>query len=145
MNNSAPATLIIGPTGSNGGENLKLLAARSVPVRAMVRDASRAEAMQTPNVQIVEGDFDRPKTLHAVLEGVERAFLLTNSSKRAPHRQAVASPPELVLDSLGGCLYARLVDGIQVDGTRINARLSSRPAAPRSWPRSLCARSSTGC
>jgi uncharacterized protein YbjT (DUF2867 family) len=40
-----------------------------------------------PNIEVVEGNFDRPETLLAALAGVERAFLLTNSSERAQAQQ----------------------------------------------------------
>ena len=79
--------LVTGATGTNGTEIIRRLAARNVPVRAMVRDPGRAGAIALPNVQVVGGDFDRPETLDAALEGVERAFLLTNSSERAEAQQ----------------------------------------------------------
>ena len=79
--------LITGATGNNGAEILKILTAHGVPVRAMVRDLSRTDAIQAPNVEIVEGDFDRPETLLTGLDGVERAFLLTNSTERAEAQQ----------------------------------------------------------
>jgi uncharacterized protein YbjT (DUF2867 family) len=41
--------LVTGATGSNGTEILKLLAARNVRVRAMVRDRTRAKDIATPN------------------------------------------------------------------------------------------------
>lgn len=49
MKNSKPTILVTGATGSNGREILKLLAARNVPVRAMVRELSRADASTPPN------------------------------------------------------------------------------------------------
>lgn len=79
--------LITGANGSNGSELVKLLAARNVPVRAMVRNVSRADALSSPSVEVVEGDFDAPETLSAALSGVERAFLLTPSSERAEEQQ----------------------------------------------------------
>lgn len=80
--------LITGATGNNGLEVLKRLSAGNVQVRAMVRDRDRASAISSlPNIEIVEGDFDHPETMLSVLEGVERAFLLTNSSERAEAQQ----------------------------------------------------------
>ncbi|MGH8127641.1 MAG: SDR family oxidoreductase [Gammaproteobacteria bacterium] len=79
--------LITGATGNNGAELVKLFAARNIPVRAMVRDASRAAAISFPGVEIVEGDFSAPETLGAALAGVERAFLLTPSSEQAEEQQ----------------------------------------------------------
>jgi uncharacterized protein YbjT (DUF2867 family) len=79
--------LVTGATGNNGIEIIKRLAARNVQVRAMVRNYDRASAIAVPNVEIVEGNFDRPETLLKVLAGVERAFLLTHSSERAEAQQ----------------------------------------------------------
>lgn len=87
MENANQTILVTGATGSNGGEILKLFAAGHVPVRAMVRDRSRADAIKQPHVEIVEGDFDRPGTLLAALKGVTHAFLLTNSTERAEAQQ----------------------------------------------------------
>jgi uncharacterized protein YbjT (DUF2867 family) len=70
---------LTGATGSNGIEILKLLAAQNVPVRAMVRHRDRAKDIATPNVEIVEGDFDRPETMLDARSGVEQAFLVTPS------------------------------------------------------------------
>lgn len=77
--------LVTGATGNNGSEIIKRLAMQNVPVRAMVRD--RAKAMTAPNVEVVEADFDRPETLLSALSGVDRAFLLTNSSEHAEAQQ----------------------------------------------------------
>jgi len=74
--------LVTGATGNNGLEVLKRLAVRDVQVRAMVRNCDRASTSALPSVEIVAGDFDHPETLLNAL-GVERAFLLTNSSERA--------------------------------------------------------------
>jgi uncharacterized protein YbjT (DUF2867 family) len=79
--------LVTGATGTNGTEILKRLATGHVQVRAMVRNRERASAIALPHVEVVEGDFDRPATLLAALAGVERAFLLTNSSERAESQQ----------------------------------------------------------
>lgn len=79
--------LVTGATGSNGTEIVKRLASRNVQVRAMVRSRERASEIVAPNVEVVEGDFDLPATLVDALAGVERAFLLTNSSERAEAQQ----------------------------------------------------------
>ena len=79
--------LVTGATGSNGREIIKHLALRNVQVRAMVRDRDRARAIAVPNVEVVEGDFDRPETLLDALAGVKRAFLITNSSDSAQAQQ----------------------------------------------------------
>ena len=77
-----------GATGSNGTEILKLLAARGVRARAMVRVAGQAKGADLPpGIEIVTGDFDDPPSLERALQGVDRAFLLTNSTERAEVQQ----------------------------------------------------------
>ncbi|GAA6617652.1 SDR family oxidoreductase [Scytonema sp. NUACC26] len=79
--------LVTGATGNNGVEIVKRLAARNIPVRAMVRNRDYPKDTAIPHVEVVEGDFDRPETLLGVLAGIEQAFLLTNSSERAEAQQ----------------------------------------------------------
>jgi uncharacterized protein YbjT (DUF2867 family) len=95
MANSSQTILITGATGSNGIEILKLLAAQNISVRAMVRDIHKAHSMfqaqgyavEQSKIELVEGDFDVPETLLTALDGVNRAFLLTNSTERAEAQQ----------------------------------------------------------
>jgi uncharacterized protein YbjT (DUF2867 family) len=79
--------LVTGATGSNGTEIVKRLSAQNVQVRAMVRNPDRAKEIALPNVEIVEADFDRPETLPSALAGVDRAFLVTNSTERTEAQQ----------------------------------------------------------
>src|SRR3954463_15036344 len=78
--------LITGATGTVGreviGELQRMGAGR---VRALVRDPARASFIREAGFETVEGDFDKPETLDAALEGVERALLLTPPS---PHTVA---------------------------------------------------------
>jgi uncharacterized protein YbjT (DUF2867 family) len=76
--------LVTGVSGSNGSELIQRLSAADVPVRAMVR-GRRTRAL--PGVEFVEADFDQPASLGRALEGVDRAFLVTNSSERVEEQQ----------------------------------------------------------
>src|SRR3712207_6899797 len=70
--------LITGATGTTGREvvaELQRLGAEGA--RALVRDPARAEFIREAGFEAVAGDFERPDTLGAALEGVERALLLT--------------------------------------------------------------------
>ena len=70
--------LITGATGTTGREvvaELRRLGAKGV--RALVRDPARADVVREAGFEAVAGDFERPETLGAALEGVERALLLT--------------------------------------------------------------------
>jgi len=80
--------LITGATGTTGrgvvGE-LRRLGAEGV--RALVRDPARADFIREAGFETVAGDFDRPETLGAALEGVERALLLTPPSMQTFEHQ----------------------------------------------------------
>jgi len=72
--------LVTGATGLNGGALVRLLSARGVAVRALVRSAEKAAALAAlPHVEIVAGDMARPGTLAAALHGVDRAMLISSS------------------------------------------------------------------
>jgi uncharacterized protein YbjT (DUF2867 family) len=72
--------LVTGATGLNGKELLRLLSARGVGVRALVRNPARAESIAAlPHVEIVQGDMARPETLVAALRGVDRTMLISSS------------------------------------------------------------------
>lgn len=79
--------LVTGAHGSNGTELLKLLVAKGLPARAMVRQASGRDSDLPPGVTAVAGDFDKPETLQSVLQGVDRVFLVTNSTERTQEQQ----------------------------------------------------------
>jgi uncharacterized protein YbjT (DUF2867 family) len=65
--------LVTGATGNVGGEVVGALAARGLPVRAVVRDPAAARISAT---EIVQGDLELPESLTPALDGVSSAFLL---------------------------------------------------------------------
>ena len=67
---------VTGASGANGTELLKLLSSHGVAARAMVRHPERADDIRLPHIEIVQGDFDRPETVRAALQGADKAFLL---------------------------------------------------------------------
>jgi uncharacterized protein YbjT (DUF2867 family) len=72
--------LVTGATGLNGSALLRLLSAKGIATRALVRNRARAEAIAAlPGVEIVEGDMARPETLGAALRDVDRAMLISSS------------------------------------------------------------------
>jgi uncharacterized protein YbjT (DUF2867 family) len=81
----ATMILITGATGSNGTEITKRLADSGVHVRAMVRKYPASDAL--PGVEYVMADFDDPVSIRRALEGVDRAFLTTNSTERVEAQQ----------------------------------------------------------
>ncbi len=85
---TTPAILITGATGSIGTELTKTLSEQGIPFRAMVRSLIGAERLAAlPGAEVVVGDFNNSATLAQVLKGIERAFLLTNSSEQAEVQQ----------------------------------------------------------
>jgi uncharacterized protein YbjT (DUF2867 family) len=84
-----PAILITGATGNVGRKLAEQLSAQKVPFRAMVRSKNGAGGLSAlEDAEVVIGDFDDAKTVANALKGVERAFLLTNSSERAETQQS---------------------------------------------------------
>lgn len=79
--------LITGATGNIGTEVIKKLAEGKHPTRAFVRNRTQAREIALPGVEIVEGDFTRPKTFTRALDGVEKLFLLIPSSSQVEEQQ----------------------------------------------------------
>jgi len=73
--------LITGATGQHGREILRLLSARGIAARALVRDPAKAGTIAAlPQVEVVHGDMARPDTLAKALRGVERAILISSAT-----------------------------------------------------------------
>ncbi|HEY7067816.1 MAG TPA: SDR family oxidoreductase [Chloroflexota bacterium] len=112
--------LITGATGNVGAELARNLSGRGVPFRAMVRSPEAAKRIDAlAGAELVAGDFDDPASLARALSGVERAFLLTNSSERAEAQQRA------------------FVAAAQRAGVRHLVKLSQLAAAPNSPVRFL--------
>src|SRR3954468_12443295 len=73
--------LITGATGLTGGEVVRRLSGKGVPVRALVRNPAKAEPLSyLPQVEVVQGDMAHPETLAEAFQGVERAMLISSSA-----------------------------------------------------------------
>jgi uncharacterized protein YbjT (DUF2867 family) len=85
--------LVTGATGRVGSELVRQLSADGVPVRALVRDSARAEAIGGPGVELAEGDLLDAASLDEALDGVDRLFLLTAfiPDQETPARNAIAA------------------------------------------------------
>ena len=87
---AAPAILLTGATGTVGQAVAQALADRGVPFRALVRQPGAPAAQwlaALPGAELVPGDFNDFASLQRALAGVERAFLLTNSTEQAETQQ----------------------------------------------------------
>lgn len=73
--------LVTGATGQHGTALLRLLSARGIAARALVRNPAKADAIAAlPHVEIVHGDMARPDTLATALRGVDRAILISSAT-----------------------------------------------------------------
>lgn len=80
--------LISGATGMIGSLLTEALVARDVEFSVMLRPGDSGDRIAgKPGVTSTEGDFDDPESLRRALEGVDRAFLLTNSTERTEAQQ----------------------------------------------------------
>lgn len=77
--------LVTGASGTNGTQILKRLASYDTPVRAMIHE--KTATIDAPNIDYIAGDFEDEASLRLVLHGVDRAFLVTNSSDRVEAQQ----------------------------------------------------------
>ena len=71
-----PITLVVGATGTLGGNVTRRLLARGHAVRAMVRDPAR---FSIPGVEVVRGDLRDPASLRAAVAGVSQVLTTANS------------------------------------------------------------------
>ena len=73
--------LVTGATGLSGRQLVAILSAQGIPVRALVRTPSKAQALASlPGVEIVEGDMRHLDQLATALRGVDRAMLISSST-----------------------------------------------------------------
>ena len=79
--------LITGATGTVGSEVVKRLSAQGIKARAVTRDPRKAQANPLPHVEFVQGDFNDPESIRRACSGIDRAFLLTNSTEHAEQQQ----------------------------------------------------------
>jgi uncharacterized protein YbjT (DUF2867 family) len=80
--------LVTGATGKNGMEILKRLSGRRERIRAMVhKQKDIVQATNNCALEFVEADFDDTASVRNALNGVQRAFLVTNSSERVEEQQ----------------------------------------------------------
>jgi uncharacterized protein YbjT (DUF2867 family) len=80
--------LVTGATGTNGRLVVQSLLRAGAAVRAMVQSTGKAADLVQAGAQVVAADFDKPETLRAALEGIERCLLLSAVDQRLVEREA---------------------------------------------------------
>ncbi len=109
--------LITGATGTSGSEIVKQLVAKTVAVRALVRNPEKAKWLLELGVEIVQGDFSDPDKLKTALKGVEKALMLPPIDPNAVDWQSnfieatKSSNTKYVVKFLCKCL-SRAIQGI---------------------------------
>jgi uncharacterized protein YbjT (DUF2867 family) len=84
-----PTILITGATGSVGSALAEQLAQKNIPFRALVRNLDKAGNLKHLNgVELVVGDFNDQQSIVNALKGIEKVFLLSNSSEDAERLQS---------------------------------------------------------
>ena len=68
--------LITGVTGNVGKEVIDRLIEKGLPVKAAVRNLSKAESLGLKNTEIVLFDYDKPETFEPALVDVDRLFII---------------------------------------------------------------------
>ncbi|MBC9915143.1 SDR family oxidoreductase [Chitinophaga varians] len=80
--------LITGATGNVGTQLVKQLDAAQVPFKAIVRNGDNNDYLKSlPLAEIIHADLADGVAVSEALQGVEKAFLLTNSSEQAESLQ----------------------------------------------------------
>lgn len=69
--------LVTGATGKTAALVAAQLRQRGAAVRALVRDATKAEALAAKGVELALGDFETPASIEAALDGITSVFLVT--------------------------------------------------------------------
>jgi uncharacterized protein YbjT (DUF2867 family) len=109
--------LVTGATGVVGLELTRKLFDRGLPVRALVRDRSRAKSLAFPGIELVDGDFARSTTFDRALAGVDQLFLLVPSSPQAEQQ---------LRDFVDAAKHARVKHIVQLSRFGADANASAR-------------------
>lgn len=106
--------LVTGAAGTTGSEVVRLLAAKGVRVRAMVRNPEKSKKFSSPGVETVVADLEKPSTLDPALKGVDKVYLVSSPDPRV------------------GILHGNLMDSAKRAGVKQIVRLSALGAAANS-------------
>lgn len=89
MNKNKDIILVTGATGSQGGAVARHLLKSGYKVKAMTRkpQGDKAGILKSLGADVIQGDFDDPKSLEHALEGVQGAFSVQNTWEAGVERE----------------------------------------------------------
>jgi uncharacterized protein YbjT (DUF2867 family) len=80
--------LVTGAAGLNGSAIIREFARHNEPVRALVRERAKAQALGGfPAVEVHEGDMQKPDTLVSALDGVNRVLVISSATPQMAETQ----------------------------------------------------------
>lgn len=86
----AKAILITGATGKVSPDVIQSLKGSKSKLRVLVRDEAKGAPFKAQGIEVVIGDFERPRTLAPAFAGVDSLWLLTKPGPRAPDHHSSA-------------------------------------------------------
>ncbi len=122
--------LITGATGNTGSGIALALLAGGRKVRALVRNADKAQALRDAGAEIAVADLDDPSTLTAGLfEGVDTVYLVTWNGPGSADQihnflgaaKAAGATPRIIRGSAFGTPKSRLIQDIQTADEEVKA------------------------
>jgi len=134
--------LVTGSTGTIGSQVVQRLAGQGAPVRALVRDASKAKI--PAGIEPVQGDMTDVASMPAVLKGVDTLFLL-NAVAADEVTQALATLDLAREAGIHRIVYFSVFNSALFDDVRIlpASTSSNGSSTPRPFPRRCCGRLTT--
>ncbi|NQW16081.1 MAG: SDR family oxidoreductase [Chloroflexi bacterium] len=134
-NNSGKKFLVIGATGIAGGEVARGLLARGESVRALARDAEKAQPLKDLGAEVAVGDLSDPSTLGPAFDGIDSVFLVTGIVDNAAQNGAsaidaskIAGVSHLVrYSAIGGSLDSPVALGRDHAQTELDVKESGIP------------------
>lgn len=148
-----PRVLVTGATGRLGQLLVPRLLARGATVRALTRDAARADGLQAQGAEAAIGDFDDADALRRALQGVTHLFLLSPITPTLAQQQiavvdaAVAAGVQRIV-KLSGSHWTieppgRSLSGdahAQIEAALCRTGIAHRVLRPNAWLQVMLAR-----
>ncbi|MDH3383986.1 MAG: NmrA family NAD(P)-binding protein, partial [Deltaproteobacteria bacterium] len=79
--------LVTGATGQQGGAAVPNLLANGHRLRVMTRSPEKAKSIRSPNVEVVQGDFQDKESLKKALDGMYGAFVMGTPYEKGPEAE----------------------------------------------------------